>query len=488
MAAVASPPTPGKAEQADVEGVRTQTPFYTIYDRDEWRFAAEAGAIAPGQKPQDQQTQRASASAGRGGGGVRGALQRLMAWGRGGSSTSSTADSAAQQPSQLQRPGTGPGIPQPNNWKHDGTPSNSHRESVPKRKPPVGPSVRIDDGMMNLPAGRRIPLDPREFPRRGHTSNPQSAQQFPTPTPPGFTDFAAPDGHHFVFCVANLLSPGECAFLVDKTNPLMQTVSTQYAQRTRDCDRVLFHSPAMALQLFERLAPHLTPAETEGRVPLCFGQGGVWRPAGVNPVLKVMRYRPGGTFADHRDGPWIPREDQASLFTVLVYLTDAFHGGHTTFYGPQSFGERLKHFAPMIHVTPVTGMAAVFNHDNMHCGTPATGPSQLKHVLRFEVIFERIVPSVPVLMSRFAHTQLESYVGAMAKYAEAHRLCDAGDRAGFMREYQDVLSMQAEASRDALAATVGSAGAAACRLLPRLPGDPCADSLNAECFGEVLLF
>ena len=28
----------------------------------------------------------------------------------------------------------------------------------------------------------------------------------------------------------------------------------------------------------------------------------------------------GGFFSPHRDGPWVPRDDEASVFTVLVYL------------------------------------------------------------------------------------------------------------------------------------------------------------------------
>ena len=42
-------------------------------------------------------------------------------------------------------------------------------------------------------------------------------------------------------------------------------------------------------------------------------------------------HRAGGHFSPHLDGPWVPHEDESSVFTVVVYLTSDFQGGETRF-------------------------------------------------------------------------------------------------------------------------------------------------------------
>ena len=44
-----------------------------------------------------------------------------------------------------------------------------------------------------------------------------------------------------------------------------------------------------------------------------------------------MLYRAGGHFSPHIDGPWVPRQDESSVFTVVVYLNSNFKGGATNF-------------------------------------------------------------------------------------------------------------------------------------------------------------
>ena len=41
--------------------------------------------------------------------------------------------------------------------------------------------------------------------------------------------------------------------------------------------------------------------------------------------------RAGGHFSPHLDGPWVPHEDESSVFTVVVYLNSDFQGGETRF-------------------------------------------------------------------------------------------------------------------------------------------------------------
>ena len=42
-------------------------------------------------------------------------------------------------------------------------------------------------------------------------------------------------------------------------------------------------------------------------------------------------FRAGGHFSPHLDGPWVPHEDESSVFTVIIYLNSDFVGGGTIF-------------------------------------------------------------------------------------------------------------------------------------------------------------
>jgi len=49
--------------------------------------------------------------------------------------------------------------------------------------------------------------------------------------------------------------------------------------------------------------------------------------------------RSGGHFSPHIDGPWVPHEDESSVFTVVVYLNADFEGGATNFISEDSVGK-----------------------------------------------------------------------------------------------------------------------------------------------------
>ena len=48
--------------------------------------------------------------------------------------------------------------------------------------------------------------------------------------------------------------------------------------------------------------------------------------------------RAGGHFSPHLDGPWVPHEDESSVFTVVIYLNSDFQGGETQFLGEVTKG------------------------------------------------------------------------------------------------------------------------------------------------------
>ena len=151
--------------------------------------------------------------------------------------------------------------------------------------------------------------------------------------------------------------------------------------------------------------------------PVGFGNAGTWAPSRLNECFKLTRYAAGARFAPHLDGPWVPREDESSVYTLVAYLNDGFGGGETRFLqepardavvegkdagieskegkkgkeGKAAAGSELGAamggvaFEPCHTVAPRAGSALVFNHDTLHEGLPVA-PGGTKYLLRTEIM------------------------------------------------------------------------------------------------------
>ena len=142
----------------------------------------------------------------------------------------------------------------------------------------------------------------------------------------------------------------------------------------RKSDRVIIDAPPqLARELFARLRSGLPETTTDAA-------GARWRLAGLNPYLRVLRYRPGDFFLGHPDGHY-PRQytNRRSFMTVLLYLNEGYRGGFTTIY--DSAGRALP-------VAPRTGMALVHHHRVWH-EVPMLREG-VKHVIRTDVMYERV--------------------------------------------------------------------------------------------------
>ena len=199
-------------------------------------------------------------------------------------------------------------------------------------------------------------------------------------------------------------------------------------------------SDGAAEQLFRRILPHIQREDYVNRIPLCFGHDGVWLPLGLNPCLKVVRYTRGGHFVEHRDGPWIPHEDQASIFTVVLYLNEGFVGGETDLMHQLHRHGVRRGCRGDTQVKPTCGTALFFTHDTWHAAQSVREGT--KYILRTEMIFQRVRA---LHVNKNAFTSLPQYHALVAEYREAHACLEAGDRSGFFSRYQDVVEEQRKA-------------------------------------------
>ena len=158
----------------------------------------------------------------------------------------------------------------------------------------------------------------------------------------------------------------ECARFVEfieRSNPSLATHNPLY----RDQDRVMRDDPEAADELFDRI---------KNRLPQRIGPLTL---AGLNPRLRLYRYREGQRFAPHMDHWYRPSPTRITLLTVLVYLNQDFEGGATRFM--EQVEER---------VVPKTGSAAVFQHKIRHEGCEVTAGT--KYAMRTDVFYDAPSP------------------------------------------------------------------------------------------------
>lgn len=138
----------------------------------------------------------------------------------------------------------------------------------------------------------------------------------------------------------------------------------------RNNDRVVFDDEDFADLFFARARP------------LLYSGLGEWRLKGFNERFRFYRYGPGQKFDWHNDGYFERGADERSQFTFMIYLSDDFEGGGTSFRGalPGYDGTSLT-------VKPRKGMALAFYHPIEHRGDEVL--SGRKYVIRTDVMYKR---------------------------------------------------------------------------------------------------
>ena len=117
-----------------------------------------------------------------------------------------------------------------------------------------------------------------------------------------------------------------------------------------------------------------------------------WTSPYINPCWRLIQCLPDSSLSTHFDGRYIVNVDEASIYTIMVYLSDNDDGA-------LSF--------PDIQVLPKCGRVVIFNQSLLHGAGVNT---KLKYFMRSEIIYHRSKK-----MATDADTK------AMALYREAER-------------------------------------------------------------------
>ena len=150
----------------------------------------------------------------------------------------------------------------------------------------------------------------------------------------------------------------------------------------RKGERAIFESEELAGRIWDVLAP-LMPA----REVVPGKRYATWRAVGVNPTLRVLKYKAADAFELHQDGSYsrtsTSGEKQRSFMTLQIYLNSGggidFTGGATRVFCCTD--------EPVIvaDVVPRRGRVLLFQHNIWHIGEAVSAGEKL--VLRTEILF-----------------------------------------------------------------------------------------------------
>lgn len=184
---------------------------------------------------------------------------------------------------------------------------------------------------------------------------------------------------HDVFVIHGLLSPATCAAEIMRAEsigytdaPVTTPAGPVMMPTVRSNSRVMIDDPIRASGLWTQLVPWMPDAWMTPEV-----RRARWHACGLNERLRMYRYDPGEAFALHRDGSFERDEDERSMLTVLIYLSDGFDGGNTN----------IMDHGQIHQIVPRRGMALVFAHELPHEGAALI--SGRKYVLRTDVMYRR---------------------------------------------------------------------------------------------------
>jgi hypothetical protein len=169
-----------------------------------------------------------------------------------------------------------------------------------------------------------------------------------------------------IWTLENFLSPSECTELIQ----LSETLGYEEAEVSlpggakmmkglRNNYRLLYQDTALAERYWQKLKTYC---------PLMIENS---RAVGLNKQFRFYKYELDQRFKRHIDGRFQRNAQEESRITFMIYLNEDFEGGETSF--------------DQISITPKTGSALCFIHEQKHEGSPVR--NGIKYVLRSDVIY-----------------------------------------------------------------------------------------------------
>lgn len=161
-------------------------------------------------------------------------------------------------------------------------------------------------------------------------------------------------------------------------------------------------NPGFAARLWDRLqgffpdfaiCDAFSPTDHEGHAR--------WKPAGVSPLFRYIRYAEGGKLVGHYDETFRESDSRRTLMSLVIYLTSNQRGA-TRFLHDKQLGKPMSEYnfadwdragnddEVMLRVTPHPGKALMFGHRILHDSEPLAEGDPEKIIIRTDIMFEKV--------------------------------------------------------------------------------------------------
>lgn len=229
-------------------------------------------------------------------------------------------------------------------------------------------------------------------------------------------------GHTNAFVVENLVPRDICALLRNELakNSWLAVGTDGRANKPYDVIgnyRLSNYNPALAEALWKRLRTLLRFNCTWACSAVSPTDHGIvsddplysesWRPVGVSPLFRYIRYTEGGQLVAHYDETFIESDTRRTLQSLVIYLTTNERGATRFIRDPQQNFE-TETFTPMHRMDfrdwdrpaneeevlarslPIEGSGLIFPHRELHDSEPLREGDPEKIIIRTDIIYERI--------------------------------------------------------------------------------------------------
>jgi len=161
-------------------------------------------------------------------------------------------------------------------------------------------------------------------------------------------------------------------------------------------------SPEIAAALWERLQGLLPPIRAmDPYTPTDHDNHPLWKPVGVSPLLRFIRYEEGGQLVAHYDATFVQDETHRTLQSLVIYLTSNEHGATRFLVDPQA-DKRVDEMdfsdwdragesdEVLFRCPPFRAEGIVFDHRLLHDGEPLGDLESEKIIIRTDSMYEKV--------------------------------------------------------------------------------------------------
>lgn len=142
-----------------------------------------------------------------------------------------------------------------------------------------------------------------------------------------------------------------------------------------------------------RVMDEFSPTDHEGH--------SLWRPVGVSPLFRFIRYKEGGQLVGHYDATYKESDERRTLMSMVIYLTTNQRGA-TRFLRDEQQGKAIADYdfsdwdragnddEVIARFAPEIGNAIIFDHRLLHDSEPLEAGDPEKIIIRTDIMFERV--------------------------------------------------------------------------------------------------